>query len=167
MPALVHVSSDVHFVQSNPQYSIEVLAAAPLRLNTVYKPLILSAAKSHKLEPALVYAVIQAESAFDQAAISPAGAQGLMQLMPDTALLLGVSDPFDPAQNIEGGTRYLKWLFREFKHQELVLAAYNAGPEAVRKYGRKIPPYRETQRYVEIVKRLYMRYLEKTAVSGV
>jgi soluble lytic murein transglycosylase-like protein len=160
--SIIHSSADVRFVHSNPQFSIDAIASAPLRLDSVHAPLILRAARAQKLEPALVFAVIQAESAFDHEAVSPAGAQGLMQLMPDTAQLLGVKNPFNPLQNIDGGTRYLKYLFGEFEQQELVLAAYNAGPGAVRKYGLKVPPYEETRRYVEIVRRLYQRYREKT-----
>lgn len=105
-------------------------------------------AETHAINPALVRAVIQAESAWNTRAVSPKGALGLMQLMPETATELGVVDPFDPAQNIRAGVRYLKRLLDRYDgNAELALAAYNAGPGAVDKYG-KVPPYRETQAYV-------------------
>jgi soluble lytic murein transglycosylase-like protein len=106
-------------------------------------------AEQHAINPALVRAVIQAESAWNTRAVSRKGALGLMQLMPETATALGVVDPFDPAQNIRAGVRYLKGLLDRYDgNAELALAAYNAGPGAVEKYGRTIPPYRETRAYV-------------------
>ena len=97
----------------------------------------------------LVRALIQAESAFNPRAVSPKGALGLMQLMPATAAEFGVTDAFNPAQNIRAGVRYLKQLLDTYEGRvELALAAYNAGPGAVKKYGGKVPPYRETQNYV-------------------
>jgi len=106
-------------------------------------------AETHAINPALVRAVIQAESAWNTRAVSPKGALGLMQLMPETATELGVVDPFDPGQNIKAGVQYLKRLLDRYEgNPELALAAYNAGPGAVAKYGGKVPPYRETQAYV-------------------
>jgi soluble lytic murein transglycosylase-like protein len=97
----------------------------------------------------LIRAVVRAESDFNPMVVSPAGAQGLMQLMPDLAAELGVADVFDPRENIMGGARYLRWLLdRNRGNIPLTLASYNAGPATVSKY-RKIPPFRETQRYVK------------------
>ncbi len=118
-----------------------------------YKPFIMQAARDTGLDTDLIHAVILAESAYDSKAVSPKGAMGLMQLMPATAKRFNVSDAFDPAQNIRGGTQYLKFLMKRFGNDlELVTAAYNAGEGAVEKYGRSIPPYKETQLYVKKVK---------------
>lgn len=109
------------------------------------------AATEHRLDPVLLTAVAHTESAFDPAAVSPKGATGLMQLMPETAARLGVADVFDVAQNVDGGARYLSWLLDRFDgNTELALAGYNAGENAVDRY-RGIPPYPETERYVEKV----------------
>ncbi len=119
---------------------------------------IAQASRAHGVEPGLVKAVVHAESRFDLYAVSHKGAQGLMQLMPQTARSLGVDDPFDPWQNIQAGTRYLSYLMRRFDgDRELVLAAYNAGETTVRRYG-GIPPYRETRRYVKKVMTLALEY---------
>ena len=105
-------------------------------------------APKYSIDPALVMAVIGAESGFKSNALSPKSAQGLMQLIPSTAARFGVNDPWDPQQNINGGVAYLRWLMRHFKGDvELVLAAYNAGEGAVERY-KGVPPYSETQHYV-------------------
>jgi soluble lytic murein transglycosylase-like protein len=117
--------------------------------NPVYEPLIRQHATSQGVRPDLVRAVIQVESAFNPKAVSPKGAMGLMQLMPATARELGVVDPFNPAENIRAGVIYLRRLLDRYDHNEqLALAAYNAGPTAVDKYGAKVPPYKETRDYV-------------------
>jgi soluble lytic murein transglycosylase-like protein len=120
------------------------------------------AAALYKVPAELVRAVIWAESAGDASAISRAGAIGLMQLMPRTAGEMYVEDPVDPAQNIMGGTRYLRWLANQFNGDMLLtLAAYNAGPEAVRKYG-GVPPFDETRLYVKRVIAYYQQLKAQT-----
>jgi len=119
-------------------------------------PLIDRAAKQNQLRPALVHAVVRAESAYRADAVSSKGAVGLMQLMPATAERYGVNDRHDPAQNLRGGSEYLRDLLGMFENDlQLALAAYNAGENAVIRYGNKIPPYRETQNYVHKVIRFF------------
>lgn len=116
------------------------------------------AARSYSLDPALIKAVIHAESAFNPNATSHAGAQGLMQLMPATAASYLVTDPYNPRQNIMAGSKHLKYLLNKYKDDiDLALAAYNAGETPVRKY-KGIPPYRETRNYVRKVKKLHTNY---------
>lgn len=114
-----------------------------------YDDLIRANAEANGLSVDLVRAIIQIESGFNPRAVSPKGAMGLMQLMPDTAAEYGVMNPFDPAENIRAGSAYFRRLLDRYDQKvELALAAYNAGPGAVDRYGQKIPPYRETQAYV-------------------
>jgi soluble lytic murein transglycosylase-like protein len=118
-----------------------------------YDDLIVHHAQAQNLRPDLVRAVVQVESGYNPLAVSPKGAMGLMQLMPTTASQLGVRSPFDPEENIRGGTTYLRQLLERFQgDEELALAAYNAGPMAVDRYGNKVPPYQETREYVRKVK---------------
>lgn len=130
-----------------------------VRLNTdAYSGQIAAIAREAGVEEAIVRAVIHAESAFNPRAVSRAGALGLMQLMPDTARRFGVSDPFDAEQNIRGGVQYLAWLLKRYGgNLTLAAAGYNAGEGAVDRYG-GVPPYDETQRYVQRVGVLVERY---------
>lgn len=129
---------------------------------SAYDDLILEHSRRHGVRPSLVKAVIQVESAFNPGARSPVGAMGLMQLMPETARSLGVADAYNPEENISGGVRYLKQLLIRYDEDEaLALAAYNAGPGAVDRYGETVPPYRETKDYVVKVNKL-----ARTTASG-
>lgn len=121
-------------------------------------PFIETAAKKHNIDPDLLDAVIRVESAYNPDAVSKKGAVGLMQLMPATADRYGVKNRNNPAENINGGADYLSDLLKLFKSDiKLALAAYNAGEQAVKKYGNQIPPYRETQNYVAKVMNYYRR----------
>jgi soluble lytic murein transglycosylase-like protein len=137
-----------------------LIAASAADLRKLYQPIVKKVAGKHGIDPELVHIVIRAESNYDPFAISSAGAMGMMQLMPDTARQYGVNNVFDAAQNIEGGVRYLKDLVRLYKDQKdqtrLVLAAYNAGQEAVRKY-QGVPPYPETRSYIAGIMRTYKK----------
>lgn len=118
-----------------------------------FDDLIVEHAEAKGIRPDLVRAVVQVESGYNPGALSVKGAMGLMQLMPGTAAGLGVKRPFDPEENIRGGVAYLRQLLDRFGgNEELALAAYNAGPEAVGRYGNRIPPYRETRDYVRKVR---------------
>ncbi|NOQ76436.1 MAG: transglycosylase SLT domain-containing protein [Methylococcaceae bacterium] len=140
----------------NPHSSIDWNT---VKLNlTAFSETVNRVAQYNQVDPALVRALIHAESAFNSKATSRAGAQGLMQLMPATAKELGVVNALNPQQNINGGVKYLAKLLRQFKGDiRLATAAYNAGPNAVKKYN-GIPPYKETQVYVERVGILHRRY---------
>jgi hypothetical protein len=132
--------------------------SAPGRRDPRLDALINKYAGAYEVDPALVRAVMRNESGFNSQAVSPKGAQGLMQLMPGTAALMGVKDPFDPEQNIAGGVGYLRRCLDRFGHNvPLAVAAYNAGPEAVAKYC-SIPPYQETQLFVNNVMGSYGAY---------
>lgn len=138
-------------------YSTVNWNATPLQLEA-YRDEINRAAQAYQMDIALVRAIIHAESAFNPRARSPKGAMGLMQLMPGTARDLGVADARVPAQNIRGGVQYLAQLMAQFRNDvRLATAAYNAGPNAVQKHA-GVPPYAETQVYVERVGVLYQRY---------
>ncbi|MBV8546748.1 MAG: lytic transglycosylase domain-containing protein [Acidobacteria bacterium] len=123
--------------------------------------LIADASKQHGVDPRLVAAIAARESAYNPAAISPAGASGVMQLMPATARFIGVDNVFDARQNVFGGVRYLRTLLDTFQGDlDLTLAAYNAGPGAVQKYN-GVPPYPETREYVRIVRARYEEALKR------
>ena len=136
-----------------------VVHTYPTEARRKYHAHIVAAARIYQLEPALLHAVISAESGYDPLARSPRGARGLMQLMPATARRYGVDDPLDPEQNIYGGAAYLRDLLTLFGNDmKLALAAYNAGEGSVIEYGNRIPPYRETTQYVPKVLSYYKRY---------
>jgi soluble lytic murein transglycosylase-like protein len=144
---------------NSPALVHEIVGAPPHRATTApvpgvgrYDPHVVEHAARHAIRPELVRAVIQVESGFNRLARSPKGAMGLMQLMPGTARELGVADPYDAEENIRGGTAHLRQLLDRYAgDEELALAAYNAGAGAVDRYGRAVPPYRETRSYVKKV----------------
>jgi len=140
---------------SEPRHPVQRLSTAQ------FDAYIETAARKYNLPPALLRAVMHTESAFNPTAVSPVGAQGLMQLMPATAAAMYVRDAFDIRENIEGGARYLRVLANQYEGDMVkMVAAYNAGPEAVRKHG-GIPPFAETQAYVRRVVDLYFKYKEQ------
>jgi len=128
-----------------------------------FLPIVAQAAQTYHLDEALLHAVISTESGYEPRAVSPKGAIGLMQLMPATGKRLGAGNLTDPAQNIDAGAHYLRDLLRQFDNDlQLVLAAYNAGENAVLRHGKHIPPYRETRQYVPRVLALYKKFQAKT-----
>ena len=130
-----------------------------------FDEMIVSASERHRVDPALVRAVVKVESDFNETARSRKGAQGLMQLMPETARLHDVGNVYDPEKNIEGGVRHLRLLLDRYRGDlELVLAAYNAGIQAVEKYG-GIPPYSETKEYIRRVLVYHQRYRGNGQIS--
>ncbi|MCW5980933.1 MAG: lytic transglycosylase domain-containing protein [Bryobacteraceae bacterium] len=167
----VHIASTVRadaksgrLVRKTFAPSLQKLTPAQLRDLVRVDELILEAASRHEVDPLLVRAVIEVESNYNPFAVSPKGAQGLMQLVGPTAERFGVKNSFVPSDNIEAGVRYLKYLQRLFQDDQLALAAYNAGEGAVAKYNR-VPPYRETQDYVQKVGTRY-RELQDQAGAG-
>ena len=156
----------VHFTDRPKHAGYEVFlkerrSIDALRVSTGYYPykeVVYRACSMHRLDEALVRAVIEVESDFNRYAVSSAGARGLMQLMPETMFHLGVRNPWDPDQNVQAGTRYLRNLLDQFSgNLKLALAAYNAGPNNVVRYG-KIPPFPQTEDYVRKVLNRYREY---------
>lgn len=140
-------------VQARRMTAVRTSHIGPPDPDPGFSGIILREATRQGVRPELVRAVIQVESAFDPRASSSKGAMGLMQLMPGTAADMGVGDPYDPEQNIRGGVAYLRHLLDRFDgNEELALAAYNAGPEAVARHGNHVPPYRETRNYLDRVR---------------
>jgi soluble lytic murein transglycosylase-like protein len=128
-----------------------------------FASMVAQAARTYQIDEALLHAVISTESGYEPRAISPKGAIGLMQVMPATGKRFGVVNLNDPAQNVAAGARYLRVLLRQFDNDlQLVLAAYNAGENAVLRHGKRIPPYRETRQYVPRVLALYKKFQAKT-----
>jgi hypothetical protein len=153
--AIAQVLSDDTPITSSPI----TIVAPPFSFTTRHAgldQLIAVNARRHNVDPLLIYLVMQQESGFNHRAVSRAGARGLMQLMPGTARQLGVRNIHDPVENVEAGTRYLKNLLQRFSgNMNLALAAYNAGEDAVARYGNRVPPYRETINYVRRISGTY------------
>ena len=142
-----------------PAGSAGYVRGYPAATRSLYAGQIHAAARAANLDPLLIHAVISAESGYNPSARSRAGAVGLMQLMPETAVRYSVMNRYDPDQNIHGGARYLRDLLQMFNNDlALALAAYNAGEQAVVKYGNRVPPYRETVAYVPRVMTYYRTY---------
>ena len=148
---------------SGGESSLKVTPVAPPPAHI--QELVEKSARAHNIDPLLVQSVIQVESNYNHFAVSPKGAEGLMQLMPGTARMLGVSNSFDPAENIEAGVKYLRYLQSLYQDDRLALAAYNAGPKAVEKY-KGTPPYPETQDYVNQVGQRYQMAKRDEAVKN-
>ncbi len=138
---------------------------APGDSDAPFGDLIAGVARQVGVDEQLIRAVVEAESNFNPRAVSKAGAKGLMQLMDGTARSLGVKDPFDPSANLEGGATFLRSMLDRFGSVPLALAAYNAGPAAVERYG-GVPPYQETRSYVDRVLRLQRRNLQASAAAS-
>jgi soluble lytic murein transglycosylase len=158
----------MHFTNtpSSPEYRIYIRSHKPRFYTPVninkYDRIINEAARRHGVDFSLLKAIIQAESSFNPQAVSKKGARGLMQIMPQNYQALNIKDPFDPHQNIMGGTRYFRTLYDRYDGKlALTLSAYNAGPTVVDRYQR-IPPIPETERYVEKVMRFYRHYKNST-----
>jgi len=136
----------------------------PLSDKTPFEKVIRSAADRYRVDADLIHCVIAIESNFDPKAVSPKNARGLMQLLPQTAAQFGVKDIFDPEENVNAGTRYLRQLMDRYNNLTLALAAYNAGPERVDQYGRRVPPYLETMKYVQRIAKSYAKIKAETAL---
>lgn len=162
--SLVQPQSTSRVVQTRIEQPASDFAATTLP----YSPIIYRVANAYQLSPELIKAIVKVESNYNHRAVSPKGAQGLMQLMPATAKRFGVDDSFDPEQNITGGAKFLRYLFNEFgeNNLDLVLAGYNAGENAVRKHGNAIPPYAETKQYVRLVKSHYLPHAQYVVTAS-
>lgn len=162
----VPIDSRYQLLITSPSDGVAVAAKDPginwLARSAQFEGLISGAAKAATIQAALVRAVIVVESGFNPRAVSKKGAVGLMQLLPATAKRYGVKNIYDPEQNVRAGAHYLSDLLARFdSNLELALAAYNAGEEAVERYGRHVPPFRETMSYVPSVMRVYQRLLDQ------
>jgi soluble lytic murein transglycosylase-like protein len=143
---------------AEPRTAVRTVNPSTSERARMYDGLIAEHAESHGIRPDLVRAVVQVESAFNPYARSPKGAQGLMQLMPATAEQFGVKNAYNPEENVRAGVAYLRQLLDRYDNdEELALAAYNAGPGAVDRYGEKVPPYAETRHYVAQINQLTAR----------
>jgi Transglycosylase SLT domain len=137
----------------------------PLSDKTPFEKFIRAAAKRYEMDADLIHCVVAVESNFNPKAVSPKKASGLMQLLPQTAARYGVKNIFDPEENINAGTRYLKELLAKYHNLTLALAAYNAGPERVDRYGRRVPPYLETMKYVQRIAKSYAKIKAETTAQ--
>jgi hypothetical protein len=137
----------------------------PLSDKTPFEKVIRAAAQRYGMDADLIHCVIAVESNFNPKAVSPKKASGLMQLLPQTAALYGVKNIFDPEENVNAGTRYLKALLEKYHDLTLALAAYNAGPERVDQYGRRVPPYLETMKYVQRIAKSYAKLKTQTTAQ--
>jgi len=135
----------------------------PLSDKTPFEKVIRAAAARYGMDADLIHCVVAVESNFNARAVSPKKASGLMQLLPQTAARFGVKNIFDPEENVNAGTRYLKELLAKYHDLTLALAAYNAGPERVDQYGRRVPPYLETMKYVQRIAKSYAKIKAETA----
>jgi len=155
----------VRVVSGSQAGGLPALRATPIPNPPAHiSELVERSARTHQVDPLLVQSVIQVESNYNPYAVSNKGAEGLMQLMPSTSRMLGVTNSFDPVENIEAGVKYLKYLQSVYHDDRLALAAYNAGPSAVAKYN-EVPPYPETQNYVERVGQRYRAARDAAAAS--
>jgi len=152
--------TETFFPEQHPATASKKESLAQLRKEKEYWELILKASKKYQIEPALIKAVIMAESSYNPKAVSKVGAKGLMQLMPGTAKSLGVKDIYDPSHNIDAGAKYLRYLLNRYNgNVELALAAYNAGLKNVKRYN-GIPPFKSTRTYIKKVS-IYHQYYRK------
>jgi soluble lytic murein transglycosylase-like protein len=155
LPSLYKSSPPLMPAGPQAQVTTWVERITPISPQEAYEGAIIEAAERYRLDPDLIRSVIQIESAFDALAVSPVGAQGLMQLMPAVAEEMGVQDPFNPRENIMGGARLLRRLLDHYRgNVTLTLAGYNAGPGAVKRFRGRVPPFKETQNYVKKITRL-------------
>jgi Transglycosylase SLT domain len=138
----------------------------PLNDKTPFEKLIRAAAERYGMDADLIHCVVAIESNFNPKAVSPKKASGLMQLLPQTAAQYHVKNIFDPEENINAGTQYLKELLAKYKNLTLALAAYNAGPERVDQYGRRVPPYLETMKYVQRIAKSYAKIKAESAAAA-
>lgn len=138
----------------------------PLNDKTPFEKIIRAAADRYGMDADLIHCVVAVESNFNPKAVSPKKASGLMQLLPQTAAQYGVKNVFDPEENVNAGTRYLKELLARYHDLTLALAAYNAGPERVDQYGRRVPPYLETMKYVQRIAKSYAKIKAESASAA-
>ncbi|MDQ3280565.1 MAG: lytic transglycosylase domain-containing protein [Acidobacteriota bacterium] len=146
--------------------TLDVFKDEYFRRHVPYGEIIVREARKNKLAPELVAAMVHTESDFRTTLVSHKSAQGLMQIVPSTARLLGISDPFDPQQNIAAGTKYFRYLLNRFENEQMALAAYNAGEGNVERFG-GIPPFGETREYIEKVSRRANRYRQRVQTTYV